>query len=57
MVYRKLHENVGSFDAYLADEGRDFPEGPEALAAKLAGRWRHGAPTTTANSPKCLAGR
>jgi Dyp-type peroxidase family len=47
MVYRKLHQNVASFDAYLERVGRAFPGGKEALAAKLAGRWRNGAPTTT----------
>ena len=46
MVYRKLHENVGSFDAYLEHVGREFPGGKEALAAKFAGRWRNGAPLT-----------
>jgi len=44
MVLRKLHENVGSFDQYMEHIGREFPEGAEALAAKLAGRWRNGAP-------------
>ncbi|HEX7669359.1 MAG TPA: hypothetical protein VF395_07250 [Polyangiaceae bacterium] len=44
MVYRKLHQNVGSFDAYLESASVGFPEGKEALAAKLAGRWRNGAP-------------
>ncbi|HEY6878362.1 MAG TPA: hypothetical protein VI299_10115, partial [Polyangiales bacterium] len=44
MVYRKLHENTGSFDAYLEHVGKEFPGGKEALAAKFAGRWRNGAP-------------
>jgi Dyp-type peroxidase family len=44
MVYRKLHENTGSFDAYLEHVGREYPAGKEALAAKFAGRWRNGAP-------------
>jgi Dyp-type peroxidase family len=44
MVYRKLHENVGSFNRYLEEVGAQFPEGKEALAAKFAGRWRNGAP-------------
>jgi Dyp-type peroxidase family len=44
MVFRKLHQNVGSFDSYLEHIGREFPGGKEALAAKLAGRWRNGAP-------------
>jgi Dyp-type peroxidase family len=47
LAYRKLHENVGSFDAYLEHVGREFPGGKEALAAKFAGRWRTGAPITT----------
>ena len=46
MAYRKLHENVGSFDDYLDHVGREFPGGKEALAAKFAGRWRNGAPIT-----------
>jgi Dyp-type peroxidase family len=46
MVYRKLHENTASFDAYLEHVGREFPGGKEALAAKFAGRWRNGAPVS-----------
>lgn len=44
MVFRKLHENVGSFNRYIQEVGKDFPGGSEALAAKMAGRWRNGAP-------------
>src|ERR1700694_4662756 len=44
MAYRKLHQNVGSFNSYLDAEGGKFPDGKEALAAKFAGRWRNGAP-------------
>lgn len=44
MVYRKLHENVGSFNRYIAEVGKDYPGGAEAIAAKMAGRWRNGAP-------------
>jgi Dyp-type peroxidase family len=47
MVYRKLHENVGAFNQYIEEMGKDFPGGKEALAAKFAGRWRNGAPLTT----------
>ncbi len=47
MVYRKLHQNVGSFNRYLDTVGQDFPGGKEALAAKFAGRWRNGAPLRT----------
>lgn len=49
MVYRKLHENVGSFNAYLDQEGAKYPGGREELAAKFVGRWRdNGAPLTEA---------
>ena len=47
MVYRKLHENVGSFNQFIEGHGRDYPGGSEVLAAKIAGRWRdNGAPVT-----------
>lgn len=49
MVYRKLHENVATFDAYLEAHGRTFPGGKELLAAKFVGRWRdNGAPLVKA---------
>lgn len=45
MVYRKLHENVGSFNHYLTKTAANYPGGKEMLAAKFAGRWRDsGAP-------------
>ena len=45
MVYRKLHQNVGSFNAYLDKEGANYSGGKELLAAKFVGRWRdNGAP-------------
>ncbi len=44
LVYRKLHQNVASFNSYLESEGARFPGGKEALAAKFTGRWRNGAP-------------
>lgn len=44
MAYRKLHQNVASFDGYLEHVGTEFPGGKEALAAKFTGRWRNGAP-------------
>ena len=47
MVYRKLHENVGSFNRYMREVGADFPGGAEALVAKMSGRWRNGAPTVS----------
>lgn len=44
LVYRKLHQNTGSFDTYLEEEAKRFPGDLELLAAKFAGRWRNGAP-------------
>lgn len=50
MVYRKLHENVASFERLLDAHAESFPGGRELLAAKLSGRWRdNGAPV--ANTP------
>jgi Dyp-type peroxidase family len=46
LVYRKLHENVASFDRSVSEEGARFGD-PELLAAKLVGRWRNGAPLTS----------
>ena len=40
MVYRKLHENVASFNHYLDEIGKTYPGGKEMLAAKFSGRWR-----------------
>lgn len=49
MVYRKLHENVATFDAYLEHHGQKYPGGKELLAAKFVGRWRdNGAPLAAA---------
>ena len=45
MVYRKLHENVGTFNKFLEEQSKVFPGGKELLAAKFSGRWRdNGAP-------------
>jgi Dyp-type peroxidase family len=44
MVYRKLHQNVATFRAYLEAKGRVYPGGKEKLAAKFVGRWRDGTP-------------
>jgi deferrochelatase/peroxidase EfeB len=49
LVYRKLHQNVASFDALLAREGATYPGGAELMAAKFVGRWRdNGAPLVNA---------
>lgn len=62
MVYRKLHQNVATFHRFLEEVGSTFPTGAatekkdnqkakevrkETFAAKLAGRWRNGAPLVT----------
>lgn len=47
MVYRKLHQNVGSFNRYLDQLGQDFPGGRELLSAKMVGRWKNGVPLTS----------
>ncbi len=44
MVYRKLHQNLGTFRAYLDQQGAMYAGGKEKLAAKFVGRWRDGTP-------------
>lgn len=49
MAYRKLHENVGSFNRFLDVQSKTFPGSKEMLAAKFSGRWRdNGAPVVSA---------
>ncbi len=43
-VYRKLQTDVAAFRAYMEDKGRDYPGGPDMLAAKIVGRWSDGTP-------------
>lgn len=48
MVYRKLHQNIASFEKFLEEEAAKHPEhNKELIAAKFSGRWRNGAPITT----------
>ncbi|KPD13853.1 peroxidase [Phaeobacter sp. 11ANDIMAR09] len=52
MAFRKLHENVGSFEAVLAEEAARYAklmgvskeEAQETLRAKMCGRWTDGVP-------------
>ncbi|HXC94502.1 MAG TPA: hypothetical protein VNU92_02320 [Edaphobacter sp.] len=44
MVYRKLHQNVATFRAYLDSQAANYGGGKEKLAAKFIGRWRDGTP-------------
>jgi Dyp-type peroxidase family len=44
MVYRKLHQNLATFRAFLDAQATRYGGGKEKLAAKLIGRWRDGTP-------------
>jgi Dyp-type peroxidase family len=44
MVYRKLHQNVGTFRRFLDEWAKKYGGGKEKLAAKFIGRWRDGTP-------------
>jgi Dyp-type peroxidase family len=51
MVYRKLHQNVGKFTAYIEKASENYGKADDSLAvkqetmkAKFAGRWSNGAP-------------
>jgi Dyp-type peroxidase family len=44
MVYRKLHQNLATFRAFLDNQGSLYAGGKEKLAAKFIGRWRDGTP-------------
>ena len=59
MVYRKLHENIGTFDSYVAAQaetlralsGLDSLEAArETIMAKMVGRWSSGFPLAVAHS-------
>ena len=44
MVFRKLHQNVGSFQRYMSEMAARFGVEEELLKAKFVGRWANGAP-------------
>jgi Dyp-type peroxidase family len=44
MAYRKMHQNLATFRAYLDEHGKAYGGGKEKLAAKFIGRWRDGTP-------------
>jgi deferrochelatase/peroxidase EfeB len=58
MAYRKLHENVGSFAAFVARAGAGYArtfavadeEARETIMAKMVGRWSNGVPLMAAPS-------
>jgi Dyp-type peroxidase family len=44
LVFRRLRQDVGAFHRFLHEEGRRHGVRPEALGARLVGRWPSGAP-------------
>jgi Dyp-type peroxidase family len=44
LVFRRLRQDVGAFHRFLRDKGHNLRVDPEALGARLVGRWRSGAP-------------
>jgi Dyp-type peroxidase family len=44
MVYRKIQMDVARFRRMVQEAGRNYPGGPEMLAAKIVGRWQDGTP-------------
>lgn len=44
VVYRRLRQDVGAFNQFVAQQAQALVMDPELLAAKLVGRWRSGAP-------------
>lgn len=44
LVYRRLRQDVGSFNQFIEQTAQQRGRAPEQLAAKLVGRWRGGAP-------------
>jgi deferrochelatase/peroxidase EfeB len=48
LVFRRLRQDVGAFHRFLYEEGRRHGVRPEALGARLVGRWPSGAPLVLA---------
>ncbi len=44
LVYRKLGQDVAAFRRLIAEQGKHYPDGPDALAAKMMGRTPDGTP-------------
>ncbi len=61
MVYRKLHENIDTFNNYIDALAKDFSGSRDLLMAKMSGRWPdNGAPLTLAatdDEKACLDAR
>ncbi|MCW3069370.1 MAG: Dyp-type peroxidase family [Solirubrobacterales bacterium] len=52
-AFRILEQDVAAFEDLLVDWSKRYKLGsPEFVAAKLMGRWRHGAPLTLSPDPK-----
>jgi Dyp-type peroxidase family len=57
MVYRKLHENIDTFNHYIDELAKDFSGSRDLLMAKMSGRWPdNGAPLTLASTDDEKAG-
>jgi deferrochelatase/peroxidase EfeB len=52
MVYRKLHQNLSTFRAFLDKHGAQYAGGKEKLAAKFIGQGRHALPDGSAHPPR-----
>jgi Dyp-type peroxidase family len=48
LVFRRLRQNFGAFHRFLSEEGARRGVQPEALGARLVGRWPSGAPLVVA---------
>jgi Dyp-type peroxidase family len=48
LVFRRLRQDVGAFHRFLLNEGKRLGVDPEALGARLVGRWPSGAPLVRA---------
>jgi Dyp-type peroxidase family len=48
LVFRRLRQDVHAFHSFLHDHAAELGVTPEALGARLAGRWASGAPTVRA---------
>lgn len=53
MVMRKLEQDVAHFHSYIAEQARrlDPPMAPEALSARIVGRWQDGTPLALSGEP------
>jgi Dyp-type peroxidase family len=48
LVFRRLHQEVGMFHAFLKSLGERFGVGPDLVGTRMVGRWTSGAPAVVA---------